>query len=128
MKKEWDVIIIGGGPSGSTVARYAAKNGASVLVLDGKKEIGEPLQCGELIPSIDELIEGKLSLNALRPIEIEDLLGRDIVPPENTLLGPAIEGSVVCVTGAGGSIGSELCRHTGFGFAHIRFTVFAFQQ
>ena len=55
MKKEWDVIIIGGGPSGSTVARYAAKNGASVLVLDGKKEIGEPLQCGELIPSIDEL-------------------------------------------------------------------------
>ena len=55
MKKEWDVIIIGGGPAGSTAARYSAKEGISVLVLDGKKEIGEPLQCGELIPSVDEL-------------------------------------------------------------------------
>ena len=40
MKKEWDVIIIGGGPAGSTAARYSAKEGVSVLVLDGKKEIG----------------------------------------------------------------------------------------
>ena len=55
MKKEWDVIIIGGGPAGSTAARYSAKEGVSVLVLDGKKEIGEPLQCGELIPSVEEL-------------------------------------------------------------------------
>jgi digeranylgeranylglycerophospholipid reductase len=55
MKKRWDVIVIGGGPAGSTAARYAAEKQISVLVIDGKKEIGEPLQCGELIPSIGEL-------------------------------------------------------------------------
>ena len=46
----------------------------------------------------------------MRPIAIEDLLGRDVVPAYPQLLGPGIRDSVVCVTGAGGSIGSELCR------------------
>ena len=55
MNRNWDVIIIGGGPAGSTAARYASKENISVLVIDGKKDIGEPLQCGELIPSVDEL-------------------------------------------------------------------------
>ena len=50
-----DVIVIGGGPAGSTVARYAAANGASVLVIDGRNPIGTPLQCGELVPSNDEM-------------------------------------------------------------------------
>ena len=50
-----DVIVIGGGPAGSTVARYAAANGANVLVIDGRDPIGTPLQCGELVPSNDEM-------------------------------------------------------------------------
>ena len=50
-----DVIVIGGGPAGSTVARYAASNGADVLVIDGRDPIGTPLQCGELVPSNDEM-------------------------------------------------------------------------
>jgi digeranylgeranylglycerophospholipid reductase len=50
-----DVIVIGGGPAGSTVARYAAENGADVLVIDGRDPIGTPLQCGELVPSNDEM-------------------------------------------------------------------------
>ncbi|MFL2947324.1 MAG: geranylgeranyl reductase family protein [Candidatus Poseidoniales archaeon] len=50
-----DVIVIGGGPAGSTVARYAAASGASVLVIDGRDPIGSPLQCGELVPSNDEM-------------------------------------------------------------------------
>ena len=50
-----DVIVIGGGPAGSTVARYAAANGASVMVIDGRNPIGTPLQCGELVPSNDEM-------------------------------------------------------------------------
>jgi digeranylgeranylglycerophospholipid reductase len=50
-----DVIIIGGGPAGSTVARYAAQGGADVLVIDGRDPIGTPLQCGELVPSNDEM-------------------------------------------------------------------------
>ena len=50
-----DVIVIGGGPGGSTVARYAAANGADVLVIDGRDPIGTPLQCGELVPSNGEM-------------------------------------------------------------------------
>jgi len=50
-----DVIVIGGGPAGSTVARYASENGADVLVIDGRNPIGTPLQCGELVPSNDEM-------------------------------------------------------------------------
>ena len=55
MNDIWDAIIIGGGPAGSTVARYAAKGGAKVLVIDRRKEIGTPLQCGELVPTNNEL-------------------------------------------------------------------------
>jgi len=51
----WDVIVVGGGPAGSTTARYAAEGGLSVLVIDGRDPIGSPLQCGELIPTNEEL-------------------------------------------------------------------------
>jgi digeranylgeranylglycerophospholipid reductase len=54
-KYDRDVIVIGGGPAGSTVARYAAIGGANVLVIDGRDPIGTPLQCGELVPSNDEM-------------------------------------------------------------------------
>lgn len=62
------------------------------------------------VPSVDEIASGRASIDALRPVAIEDLLGRDAVPPNPDLLGPGITGMRVCVTGAGGSIGSELCR------------------
>ena len=52
---DYDVIIIGGGPAGSTVARYASSEGVKVLVIDARKSIGTPLQCGELVPSNDEM-------------------------------------------------------------------------
>ena len=55
MTHDWDAVVIGGGPAGSTVARYAAKGGARVLVIDRRKKIGTPLQCGELVPTNDEL-------------------------------------------------------------------------
>ncbi len=54
-RTEWDAIVIGGGPAGSTTARYAAEGGAAVLVIDGRDPIGSPLQCGELVPSNDEM-------------------------------------------------------------------------
>ena len=50
MEKSWDAIVIGGGPAGSTVARYAALEGVKVLVIDSREKIGSPLQCGELVP------------------------------------------------------------------------------
>ena len=62
------------------------------------------------IPSIEEITTGKARIDNLRPISIEDLLGRDKVMPDPNLLGPGIKGQTICVTGAGGSIGSELCR------------------
>jgi len=52
---DWDVIIVGGGPAGSTVARYAAEGGLRTLVVDAREAIGSPLQCGELIPSNEEM-------------------------------------------------------------------------
>ena len=62
------------------------------------------------VPSLEEITSGRASINTLRPVAIEELLGRDAVPPDPHLLGPGVRGSVIAVTGAGGSIGSELCR------------------
>ena len=62
------------------------------------------------VPGIDEILSGKASLDQVKEIEIEDLLGRDPVPARPELLGMCIVGKTVLVTGAGGSIGSELCR------------------
>ncbi|MBN2689182.1 MAG: polysaccharide biosynthesis protein [Gammaproteobacteria bacterium] len=62
------------------------------------------------LPSIDEIVAGKVSFSDVREVDIEDLLGRDPVPPRVELLSKCIESQVVLVTGAGGSIGSELCR------------------
>ncbi len=62
------------------------------------------------IPGIDDLVSGKAQIGELQEVEVEDLLGRDPVPPDYSLLHANISGKVVMVTGAGGSIGSELCR------------------
>jgi FlaA1/EpsC-like NDP-sugar epimerase len=62
------------------------------------------------MPGVDQLIDGRVSLNQVRNVAIEDLLGRDPVKLDMNAIGDAIEGHVVMVTGAGGSIGSELCR------------------
>jgi len=62
------------------------------------------------LPSVLELAQGKVKVNDLREVEIKDLLGRDPVAPNKKLLKIKISDKVVMVTGAGGSIGSELCR------------------
>lgn len=62
------------------------------------------------LPGIFELADGKVTISDLRPIQIEDLLGRDPVPPDPALMSKCITGKTVLITGAGGSIGSELCR------------------
>jgi FlaA1/EpsC-like NDP-sugar epimerase len=62
------------------------------------------------VPKISELVGGQASVNQIQDIALDDLLGRDAVPPHPELIDRCITGKVVMVTGAGGSIGSELCR------------------
>ena len=62
------------------------------------------------LPNLSDLIAGKAHINELCDVDVSDLLGRDPVPPKPKLFGSCIRGKCVLVTGAGGSIGSELCR------------------
>ena len=62
------------------------------------------------LPSIGELIDGTLTISQIKNVEIEDLLGRDAVVLDHELIGGYLTGKRVLVTGAGGSIGSEICR------------------
>lgn len=62
------------------------------------------------LPGLADLVSGAARVDEFREVDIEDLLGRDPVIPEPRLLGQCIQGKAVMVTGAGGTIGSELCR------------------
>jgi len=62
------------------------------------------------VPSYDDLLSGRLAVSNIRKVELEDLLGRDAVKLDDEGLHGLLRGRVVMVSGAGGSIGSELCR------------------
>ncbi len=64
----------------------------------------------DIIPSLSELASGRVQVTKLRPVQVEDLLGRAEVDLENEDIAALVREKVVLVTGAGGSIGSELCR------------------
>jgi len=64
----------------------------------------------KVIPGVHEIVGGRVNLSRMRPLEIEDLLGRAVVDLDLSALSEQLRGKVVMVTGAGGSIGSELCR------------------
>ena len=64
----------------------------------------------QTMPDINDVVSGKAKIEEIRDVDIEDLLGRDEVSPDRSLLAECITKKVVMVTGAGGSIGSELCR------------------
>ena len=101
-RTDWDAIVIGGGPAGSTAARYIAEGGADVLVIDGRDSIGSPLQCGELVPSnaemcrlcpnvpeIDDLLRTPDSAVSMRTSEMR------LVPPSGKPLCYDFEGIVL---------------------------------
>lgn len=79
-----------------------------------RREILETLEPFPLhvrsIPGFMDLASGRVKVEDLQEVDIADLLGRDAVPPQQALFERCIRGQVVLVTGAGGSIGSELCR------------------
>ncbi|ADP98147.1 nucleotide sugar epimerase/dehydratase [Marinobacter adhaerens HP15] len=64
----------------------------------------------QTVPTMSELVAGQARINDIRDLEIEDLLGRDPVQPDNAQVAASLYNRSVLVTGAGGSIGSELCR------------------
>ena len=64
----------------------------------------------QTVPDISEIVSGNARLEEVRDIDVHDLLGRDPVPPNHALLGACVRSKSIMVTGAGGSIGSELCR------------------
>ncbi len=82
-----------------------------------KKTIGDIVEiCDDvgveyrILPSAADIISGRVTVSDIRRVTIEDLLGRKTVPPRRDLLEKCIKNKVVMITGAGGSIGSELCR------------------
>jgi len=79
-----------------------------------RKEIIQQFEGKNLIlktlPGMGELVDGRVRIEDIREVGVEDLLGRDPVPPYPELISSCIRDRVVLVTGAGGSIGSELCR------------------
>lgn len=103
------------------VPEVAEKYGVKhvVMALPGAKS-GERRRAAELaadaglvvmtMPSYDDLLAGRLSVSNIRRVELEDLLGRDAVSLDDAGLHELLTGRVVLVSGAGGSIGSELCR------------------
>lgn len=122
-KKQYQNKQILGLPVGSRkdIPYYVERFGVSKMLLavhntsaDRRKELIVELEPYAIellsIPNIQDLLSGKSKIDELREIRIEELLGREPVPPITRLLDINIRGKSVLVTGAGGSIGSELCR------------------
>lgn len=64
----------------------------------------------QIMPMLEDLMTGKISINEIRDVEVEDLLGREPVELDTSRISKKLKGKTVLVTGAGGSIGSEICR------------------
>jgi len=99
------------------VEEYAVQQIIIAIPSAPRKEIKKIVEiCQEtkakvkILPGVYDLIDGKVSLKQIRDVEVEDLLGRDPVSVNLEEIAGYLKGRVVAVTGAGGSIGSELCR------------------
>jgi FlaA1/EpsC-like NDP-sugar epimerase len=86
-------------PNATRTQRIAAISRASELNLAVKT-----------VPAPEEIVSGRFTVSDVRPIDVGDLLRRDSVEPMSNLISDAVENQVILVTGAGGSIGSEICR------------------
>ncbi len=100
-----------------TIKKYGIRR--LLLALDADSAVDRKALISELealsvpvqtVPSMSELVAGRARINDIRDLELEDLLGRAPVRPEAEVVAASLRGKSVMVTGAGGSIGSELCR------------------
>jgi len=106
----------------SKLARFVARDGVKEVLLalprrqrSERQEIIRRLALHSVrvktMPAMEDIATGRVSVSDLRPIDVDDLLARDPVPPDAELLARSIRDKSVMVTGAGGTIGSELARH-----------------
>ncbi|WP_340159520.1 nucleoside-diphosphate sugar epimerase/dehydratase [uncultured Hoeflea sp.] len=95
------------GISEAIVTMRSANSSRRAEVVDRLSNLGLRVR---ILPAFVDIADGKHTVDLIRDVEIGDLLGRDAVPPEFGLMEANTRGRVVLVTGAGGSIGSELCR------------------
>lgn len=110
--------VIGGREKiGSAVEQLGVKTIIVAMPSVSKGEIAKILElCKKakasikILPSVTDWINGKLAIQQLRPVRVEDLLGREVIQEDLVEVAAYLTGQVVLVTGAGGSIGKELCR------------------
>lgn len=101
----------------SVVKEYAIDNIVIAIPSLSNKEIKHIIdECvkttakTQMIPKLEDLVTGKVSVNQMREVQVEDLLGRDPIELDTAMISENLKGKTVLVTGAGGSIGSEVCR------------------
>lgn len=95
---------------GVDAAIFAMPSASGRRVREVVQVLNEAQMPFETVPSIEQMVNGSVQVSQIRPVEIEDLLGREQVELDATSIRRFVENKVVMVTGAGGSIGSELCR------------------
>src|SRR3989442_14218914 len=83
MERNVDVLVIGAGPTGSTAAKYAARGGADVLLIEKRSEIGTPVRCGEGVAK--RWLE-EIGLTASREFICHEVDGARIIAPDGTTL------------------------------------------
>ena len=80
---EYDVVVVGAGPAGSTTARYAAMNDANVLMIEKRQEIGSPVRCGE---GIGKALLEKIDLEPNKRWIANEVLGARVISPNGSVL------------------------------------------
>lgn len=109
LPREVPGIIERYGIKDAIVTLRTASGNARMSVVESLRKQGIKVR---ILPAFADIADGKHIVNMVREVEIGDLLGREMVSPDKQLMEANIRGKVVMVTGAGGSIGSELCRQT----------------
>lgn len=105
--KQLKSLIIGNEIEDVIIAMPSADGKTLRYIMDSCKNANVTFKT---LPSIGELIDGTLTISQIKNVEIEDLLGREPVVLDRELIGSYLSGKCVLVSGAGGSIGSEICR------------------
>lgn len=101
-------LVVKLGPKQLIIAMPSAPSSAIKQAVEFGRQAG--IQSIKILPSLGEILDGKVSLAQVRDVQVQDLLGRELVSLDTEALSRFLKDKIVLVTGAAGSIGSELCR------------------